>query len=387
MLSDILRAPSKAGEAGKPLSKSEEGGLAAEPRPEPEHCQTPDSARRIRPKYSREGKSQSLILLSGEDEDALGVRHDKKRHLEKSEGELPGSFEQRVQVMLHRIGVTKGPAAEGKKQQSKDSEIKKAGSDGDIVDSSADSPPSLKARTHSVSTDAPFRSPAAATEPSASLAEPRPAWKALGRQLPSEPQGTSSDQPRRSFVLAEPSGLPEPGGREGWSSSLPRLGRSVPAALPRRVSHGGELGAGSPQPTLSTPPDTEDNQLTPRLAAPRGTGRRAVSVHEEQLREPECPAELGSTIPLRLRRSPVFKRRTKHDSLPEPEGKPGPSSDAAGATPQDWPRAGLEEPQAGAGTKGERPQALAQTVANAQDSAAVDQRRPVPGRGEPALGQ
>lgn len=40
-----------------------------------------------------------------------------KRHLEKSEGELPSSFEQRVQVMLHRIGVTKGPATEGKKQQ------------------------------------------------------------------------------------------------------------------------------------------------------------------------------------------------------------------------------------------------------------------------------
>ncbi|NWT73318.1 CARL2 protein, partial [Prunella himalayana] len=212
MLSDILRAPSKAGESGKPLSKSEEGGLSAEPHAEPEHCQTPDSARRIRPKYSREGKSQSLILLSGEDEDALGVRHDKKRHLEKSEGELSSSFEQRVQVMLHRIGVTKGPAAESKKQQSKDSEIKKAGSDGDIVDSSADSPPSLKARTHSVST-------AARTEPGA---EPRPAWRALGRQLPAEAPATSSEQPRRSFTLAEPSGLPEPGGREGWSSSLPR---------------------------------------------------------------------------------------------------------------------------------------------------------------------
>ncbi|NWY10657.1 CARL2 protein, partial [Aphelocoma coerulescens] len=272
MLSDILRAPSKAGESGKPLSKSEEGGLSAEPHAEPEHCQTPDSARRIRPKYSREGKSQSLILLSGEDEDALGVRHDKKRHLEKSEGELSSSFEQRVQVMLHRIGVTKGPAAESKKQQNKDSEIKKAGSDGDIVDSSADSPPSLKARTHSVSTG----SPAAMMEPSA---ESRPAWKALGRQLPVEPPATSSDQPRRSFTLAEPSGLPEPGGREGWSSSLPRLGRNVPAALPRRVSH--------------------DNRLMARLAAPRGTGRRALSVHEEQLREPECPAELGSKLGLK----------------------------------------------------------------------------------------
>ncbi|NWT11134.1 CARL2 protein, partial [Vireo altiloquus] len=277
MLSDILRAPSKAGESGKPLSKSEEGGLSAEPHAEPEHCQTPDSARRIRPKYSREGKSQSLILLSGEDEDALGVRHDKKRHLEKSEGELSSSFEQRVQVMLHRIGVTKGPAAESKKQQSKDSEIKKAGSDGDIVDSSADSPPSLKARTHSVSTGG----PAATMEHSA---ESRPAWKALGRQLPAEPPATSSDQPRRSFTLAEPSGLPEPGGREGWSSSLPRLGRNVPAALPRRVSH--------------------DNRLMARLAAPRGTGRRALSVHEEQLREPECPAELGSKLGLKREPKP-----------------------------------------------------------------------------------
>ncbi|NXK87194.1 CARL2 protein, partial [Formicarius rufipectus] len=381
MLSDILRAPSKAGEAGKPLSKSEEGGLAAEPQGEPEHCQTPDSARRIRPKYSREGKSQSLILLSGEDEDALGVRHDKKRHLEKSEGELSSSFEQRVQVMLHRIGVTKGPATESKKQQSKDSEIKKAGSDGDIVDSSADSPPSLKARTHSVSTDAPFRSPATVMEPSA---EPRPSWKALGRQLPAEPLGTSSDQARRSFILSEPSGLLEPGSREGWSSSLPRLGRTMPAALPRRVSHGGEGGAG----TLPTPPNTEDNRLMARLAAPWGTGRRAVSVHEEQLREPECPAELGMpTVPLRLRRSPVLRHRTKHESLSEMEGEPGLSSDAEGATPQDWPRAGLEEPQAGTGTDGERPQALAQTVGNAQDSAAVDQRCPVPSREEPALGQ
>ncbi|NXY50021.1 CARL2 protein, partial [Ceuthmochares aereus] len=375
MLSDILRAPSKAGEAAKLLSKSEEGSLAAEPRAEPEHCQTPDSARRIRPKYSREGKSQSLILLSGEDEDALGVRHDKKRHLEKSEGELPGSFEQRMQVMLHRIGVTKGPAAEGKKQQSKDSEIKKAGSDGDIVDSSGDSPQALKARTHSVSTDAPFRSPAAAVEP-------RPAWKALVRQLPAEPQGTSSHQPRCSLVLAEPS---EPGCREGWSSSLPRPGRSAPATLPRRVSHGGEADMGSPPPA---PPDTGDNHLTPRLAEPRGISRRAVSVHEEQLREPECPAELGAgAVPSRLRRSPVFRRRTKHESLPEPEGEPGLPSDAAGATPQDGPCAGLAEPQAGGGTEGEQLQALTQTVVNAQDSAAVDQRRLVPGRGEPTPGQ
>ncbi|XP_061301474.1 capping protein, Arp2/3 and myosin-I linker protein 2 isoform X2 [Pezoporus flaviventris] len=331
MLSDILRAPSKASEAGKPLSRSEEGELAAEPHTEPEHCQTPGSARRIRPKYSREGKSQSLILLSGEDEDALGVRQDK----------------------------------------SKDSEIKKAGSDGDIVDSSADSPPSLKVRTHSMSTDTPFHSPAA-------VVEPQPAWRPLGKLLPTEPQGTSSQQPRHSFILADLSTVPELGPREGWSSSLPRLGRSVPVALPRRVSHGGEAGASS---HLPTPPDTEDNQLTPRLAVPWGIGRRAVSIHEEQLREPECPAELGmGSVPLRLRRSPVLRRKTKHESLPEPDREPRVSFNAAGAALQDWPHAGLEQLQAGAGTAGERPQ----TVGNAQDSAAIDQR---PGRGQPALGQ
>uniref|UniRef100_A0A8B9Z9E0 Capping protein regulator and myosin 1 linker 2 n=1 Tax=Buteo japonicus TaxID=224669 RepID=A0A8B9Z9E0_9AVES len=183
MLSDILRAPSKAGEAGKPLSKSEEGGLAAEPRAEPEHCQTPNSARRIRPKYSREGKSQSLILLSGEDEDALGVRHDKKRQLEKSEGELPASFEQRMQVMLHRIGVTKGPAAEGKKQQ--------VGS-GDIVDSSADSPPSLKARTHSVSTGgSPVGAGGVSHQPPGQRAQ-SPLQAPSGTTRGPEPMGTGS---------------------------------------------------------------------------------------------------------------------------------------------------------------------------------------------------
>lgn len=42
-----------------------------------------------------------------------------------------------------------------------------------------------------------------------------------------------------------------------------------------------------------------DNRLMARLAAPRATSRRALSVHEEQLREPECPAELGSKLGLK----------------------------------------------------------------------------------------
>nr|XP_013798160.1 PREDICTED: leucine-rich repeat-containing protein 16C [Apteryx mantelli mantelli] len=540
VLSDILRTPSKAGE---PLSKSEEGGLAAESGAEPEHSQTPNSARRIRPKYSREGKSQSLILLSGEDEDALGVRHDKKRHLEKSDGELPSSFEQRVHVMLHRMGVTKGLAAEGKKQQNKDSEIKKAGSDGDIVDSSADSPPpSLKVRTHSMSTAVSFlqkrhleksdgelpssfeqrvhvmlhrmgvtkglaaegkkqqnkdseikkagsdgdivdssadspppslkvrthsmstvilprlhtwmetsaqavcpaaghgnqkpthalcpvggcrlrpstlelpdsggetlhagyprlcpafptdtslrSSPDNMVEPGIGPAAPRPAWKALGKQLNSELKGKSSDLPRSSLPIPEQSGQPELTGREGWSSSLPRLGRSTPTALLRRVSHCGEPGTSTIPLSLPAPPDAEDNRLTPRLAALSGTSRRAVSIHEDQLREPDSLTELeNAMIPLRLRRSPVLKRRNKRNSLVDPEvtSEPSPSLDTTDAVMRDQPSAEdtPEELQPGAEAKGDQPQAAAQTVVNAQDST-LDQRSPVPGQGEPALGQ
>uniref|UniRef100_A0A8D0LC19 CARMIL C-terminal domain-containing protein n=1 Tax=Sphenodon punctatus TaxID=8508 RepID=A0A8D0LC19_SPHPU len=77
VLSDILRAPSRAGEAIKALNKSEEGGLAVEFRAHLEQSQTPDVTRRTRTKYAREGKSQSLILLSGEAEETLEAKHEK----------------------------------------------------------------------------------------------------------------------------------------------------------------------------------------------------------------------------------------------------------------------------------------------------------------------
>lgn len=42
-----------------------------------------------------------------------------------------------------------------------------------------------------------------------------------------------------------------------------------------------------------------------------------------------CVSPVG-TVPLRLRRSPVLRHRTKHESLSEMEGEPGPTSDAEG---------------------------------------------------------
>lgn len=152
-----------------------------------------------------------------------------------------------------------------------------------------------------VPTDAPFRSPAAAMEPSTGSAEPRPTWKALGRQLPTEPQGISSDQPWRSFTLAEPSALPEPGSWEGWSSSLPRPGRSALAALPRRVSHGGEVGAGSPLPALPNPEGRDARAATKvphptcgKCPEPLGNGRQQGPKHPVLGADGGLPAGRGA---------------------------------------------------------------------------------------------
>ncbi|XP_053126871.1 capping protein, Arp2/3 and myosin-I linker protein 2 isoform X2 [Hemicordylus capensis] len=387
MLSDILRAPSKASESTKALSKSEEGGLAVESRGHLEQSQTPDSARRARPKYSREGKSQSLILLSGEDEETLGVRHEKKRPFEKSDGELPSSFEQRVHVMLHRIGVTKVLSSEGKKKQNKDGEIKKAGSDGDIVDSSAESPPcSLKPRTHSMSTDPTVRiGPADAygrpsTDPSSGAGEGRLSWKALGKQLNVELKGKCSElssSPRRAFVVQEPASPREQKSRESWSSSLPRIRRSTAGPAPvRRTSNAEEVWAFSELQNSHADVNTiaGDNQLKPKPRLKPVANRRAMSVHEEQLRDQACAVELHHMkIPLCLQRSPILKWKIKPRPLLEPE-MPAPS-DSPG-TPRQAKNTAATESKPRAETAEELQQALEQTLENTQNTA-LDQRTAV----------
>ncbi|XP_067327275.1 capping protein, Arp2/3 and myosin-I linker protein 2 [Anolis sagrei] len=386
MLSDLLRTPSKASEAMKALSKSEEEGMAGGGRGCLEQSQTPDSARRARPKYSREGKSQSLILLSGEGEEGLGVRHEKKRPLERSDGELPNSFEQRVQVMLHRIGVTKVLSSEGKKKQSKDGEIKKAGSDGDIVDSSAEPPPcALKSRTHSVSTGNPsVRMEVVGRtgkEPSVGSCEGRLSWRALGRQLNAELKGKCAElgsSPRRACAAAEPASPREQKGRERWSSSLPRIGRSTAGHLPhRRTSNAGEgHPPAQPQhPCADGNTIAGDNQLKPKSRLKPVVNRRAMSVHEEQLRGQACEAELHhAKFPLCLQRSPVLKWKIKPKSPLEPETSAPP--DSPGIPPQERNVAATESKQR-AEMEEELEQALEQILENAQNTA-LDQRTAVP---------
>ncbi|KAJ8777956.1 hypothetical protein J1605_014061 [Eschrichtius robustus] len=266
-LGDLLRPPARPGrgeEAG-----GADGGTSS-----------PDPTRRSRPRYTRESKAYSMILLPAEEEETtLGARPDKQQPLERGDTELAPTFEQRVQVMLQRIGVSRGSgSAEGKRKQSKDGEIKKAGSDGDIMDSSTEAPPiSIKSRTHSVSADPSCRPGPGGQGPESAT------WKTLGQQLNAELRG-------RGWGQQDGPGPPSP----------------CPSPSPRRAS---------PSPdSLGLPEDSclgsrnEDGQLRPR---PLLAGRRAVSVHEDQL---QAPVER----PLRLQRSPVLKRRPKLETPPSP---------------------------------------------------------------------
>ncbi|XP_054626767.1 mucin-2-like [Dunckerocampus dactyliophorus] len=91
----------------------------------------------------REGKSQSLILLSGS---AAGTANARKKQLEGQH-----SFEQKLHLMLQRIGVSK---AQPEETQNPEREMKKAESEGTIIDSKAEPTPTFtKHRTMSASSD------------------------------------------------------------------------------------------------------------------------------------------------------------------------------------------------------------------------------------------
>ncbi|KAM6223510.1 capping protein, Arp2/3 and myosin-I linker protein 2 isoform 2-T2 [Rhynchocyon petersi] len=268
-LGDLLRPPARPGRGEE--SGGAEGGTSS-----------PDSARRSRPRYTRDSKAYSMILLPAEEEEAaLSVRPDKRRPLERGDTELAPSFEQRVQVMLQRIGVSRGSGgAEGKRKQSKDGEIKKAGSDGDIMDSSTEAPPiSMKSRTHSVSAEPSCR-------PSPGGQGPEPAvWKTLGQQLnaelrgrgwgqqdgPGPPSPCLSPSPRRASPSPDSLGLPEDPclGPRNEERPLrlqrsPVLKRRPKLEAPSSPSLG--LGPGAPplppQPTESSNPEQSPSSPT-----------------------------------------------------------------------------------------------------------------------------
>uniref|UniRef100_A0A667INQ1 Capping protein, Arp2/3 and myosin-I linker protein 2 n=1 Tax=Lynx canadensis TaxID=61383 RepID=A0A667INQ1_LYNCA len=265
-LGDLLRPPSRPGRGEEPGGA--EGGTSS-----------PDPAHRSRPRYTRESKAYSMILLPAEEEETLGTRPDKRRPLERGDTELAPSFEQRVQVMLQRIGVSK--------QRSKDGEIKKAGSDGDIMDSSTEAPPiSIKSRTHSVSADPSCRPGPGSQGPESTT------WKTLGQQLnaelrgrgwgqqdgPGPPSPCPSPSPRRtspspdSLVLPEDPCLgPRNEERPLRLQRSPVLKRRPKPEAPSSPGLGSGLGA-QPLPTQPTEPSSPEQKPPSPATDQRGGG-------------------------------------------------------------------------------------------------------------------
>ncbi|KAM5208191.1 capping protein, Arp2/3 and myosin-I linker protein 2 isoform 4-T4 [Hipposideros larvatus] len=273
-LGDLLRPPARPGRGEEP------GGADGS-------TSSPDPARRSRPRYTRESKAYSMILLPAEEEEAtLGTRPDKRRPLERGDTELAPSFEQRVQVMLQRIGVSRGSgSAEGKRKQSKDGEIKKAGSDGDIMDSSSEAPPiSIKSRTHSVSADPSCRPGSGGQGPGSAT------WKTLGQQLNAELRSRGWGQqdgpgppspcpsPRKASPSPDSLGLPEDPclGPRNEERPLrlqrsPVLKRRPKLEAPPSPSLGSGLGA-EPPPLQPTEPSSPEQSPASPATDQRGGG-------------------------------------------------------------------------------------------------------------------
>ncbi|KAL1007292.1 hypothetical protein UPYG_G00084610 [Umbra pygmaea] len=96
----------------------------------------------------REGKSQSLILLSGSAANSAVTKNSAQG---KKQCDGPHGFEQRLQLMLQRIGMSRTAPGE---TQSQEGEMKKAESEGTIIDNKPEPPPTfVKPRTMSTSSD------------------------------------------------------------------------------------------------------------------------------------------------------------------------------------------------------------------------------------------
>lgn len=242
----------------------------------------PSLERALRTKRSlREGKSQSLILLSGdEDKD----RAHKKKHAQES----TNSFEQRLQVMLHRINVGRSPPPDTKMSQNKDEELRKANSEGAILDK-PESPPYVKPRTMSTSA-AERRDPKKAPDPVRPLLHPKPPVPERPL-LPKPPVSAKPVLPAPCATAGDTvkiRSLSEDGKAEdspAQSENQEGTKRTPPATLPKTelVSPALRKIPTAVERSEKSQSVTDESLPKPRSHLKPPTQRRAVSVHEDTL--------------------------------------------------------------------------------------------------------
>lgn len=237
--------------------------------------------RTLRTKRSlREGKSQSLILLTGDE--------DKDRaHKKKNAQESTNSFEQRLQVMLHRISVGRSPPPDTKMSQNKDEELRKANSEGAILDK-PESPSYVKPRTMSTSA-AERRDPKKAPDPVRPLLLPKPPVPERPL-LPKPPVSAKPVLPASCAVAGEIKirSLSEdgkPGDSPTQSENQECTKKTPPAILPKSelLSPALRKIPSAVERSGKAQSITDESLPKPRPHLKPPTQRRAVSVHEDTL--------------------------------------------------------------------------------------------------------
>ncbi|KAJ8335610.1 hypothetical protein SKAU_G00389520 [Synaphobranchus kaupii] len=193
-------------------------------------------------------------------------------------------------------------------KKNKEGELRKADSEGTIIDSKPEPPPTfMKPRTMSTSSDT--RRP---VRVGVSTAESRRASGTSDRPALPERPGPLPPKP----AIKPPLPLPE----TPASAPPPRTRETPPAPSPRR---GVNLGD-SRERSEKAQSVTEETLPKPRPRMKPSPQRRAVSVHEESLRGHIAlldPEELKAALP-RLQRSPVRKRANLGELPPCSEDQP-----------------------------------------------------------------
>ncbi|XP_040894620.1 capping protein, Arp2/3 and myosin-I linker protein 2 [Toxotes jaculatrix] len=244
---------------------------------------TPYGERRLKvtKRSLREGKSQSLILLTGLEPEDKDNTHSKKHASDST-----SSIEQKLQVMLQRMGVARTPPTDTKTSQNKDEELRKANSEGAILEKPQPPPTYMKPRTMSTSSDP--RHPIRTLDPL------RPDPPLLPK--PAIPERPVGPLPPRPAIAAKPP-IPTPAAPAGGGarpSSAPPSSSSAERVQLRAHTQDGSPGESTAQegPQGAAPTPSPRKELLPPAPSPRrgpsaqDRSEKAQSVTDESLPKP-----------------------------------------------------------------------------------------------------
>ncbi|XP_054473129.1 mucin-2-like [Anoplopoma fimbria] len=229
----------------------------------------------------REGKSQSLILLSGSAAGTTNARNTSKKQLEGQH-----SFEQKLHLMLQRIGVSKAQPGE---TQNQEGEMKKAESEGTIIDSKPEPPPTFtKPRTMSASSDTRHQ-----IRPSVSAHESagKPALLPKPVIKPGPPRSTSGrNTPENELAQIQ----------EGETNTPTRLSPTAALSTPAAPSLTSTTTPTAPTVSNSVPDSTSFTSTVPPSDADTCTDSvhpTAAATSPPNVTEPDSKPEANATTP------------------------------------------------------------------------------------------